>query len=36
MTTLNVRHTTVYCYRRPVRLGDHRVILRPRDGTIFV
>jgi len=32
MTTLNVRHTTVYRYRRPVRLGDHRLMLRPRDS----
>src|SRR5216684_4399148 len=32
MTILNVRHTTVYLYRRPVRLGDHRLMLRPRDS----
>jgi len=32
MTMLNVRHTTVYRYRRPVRLGDHRLMLRPRDS----
>jgi transglutaminase-like putative cysteine protease len=32
MTILNVRHTTVYRYRRPVRLGDHRLMLRPRDS----
>jgi transglutaminase-like putative cysteine protease len=32
MTILNVRHTTVYHYRRPVRLGDHRLMLRPRDS----
>jgi hypothetical protein len=32
MTILNVQHTTVYRYRRPVRLGDHRLMLRPRDS----
>jgi transglutaminase-like putative cysteine protease len=32
MTILNVRHTTIYRYRRPVRLGDHRLMLRPRDS----
>ena len=32
MTILDVRHTTVYRYRRPVRLGDHRLMLRPRDS----
>src|ERR1700733_4708422 len=32
MTILNVRHTTVYRYRRPVRLGTHRLMLRPRDS----
>jgi transglutaminase-like putative cysteine protease len=32
MTTLNVRHTTVYRYRRPVRFGDHRLMLRPRGS----
>ena len=32
MTVLNVRHTTVYRYRRPVMLGDHRLMLRPRDS----
>jgi transglutaminase-like putative cysteine protease len=32
MTVLNVRHTTVYRYHRPVRLGDHRLMLRPRDS----
>jgi transglutaminase-like putative cysteine protease len=32
MAILNVRHTTVYRYRRPVRLGDHRLMLRPRDS----
>jgi transglutaminase-like putative cysteine protease len=32
MTVLNVRHTTVYRYSRPVMLGDHRLMLRPRDS----
>src|SRR5947207_13352336 len=29
---LTVRHTTVYSYRQPVRLGPHRLLLRPRDS----
>ncbi|HEX4411173.1 MAG TPA: transglutaminase family protein [Xanthobacteraceae bacterium] len=32
LTILGVRHTTVYRYNRPVRLGDHRLMLRPRDS----
>ena len=32
VTILNVRHTTVYRYSRPVALGDHRLMLRPRDS----
>src|SRR5580704_4275950 len=32
MTILNVRHTTVYRYSQPVVLGDHRLMLRPRDS----
>jgi len=32
VTVLNVRHTTIYRYRRPVALGDHRLMLRPRDS----
>jgi transglutaminase-like putative cysteine protease len=32
LTILDVRHTTVYRYGRPVRLGDHRLMLRPRDS----
>jgi transglutaminase-like putative cysteine protease len=32
VTILNVRHTTVYRYRRPVAIGDHRLMLRPRDS----
>ena len=32
MTVLNVRHITDYRYNRPVVLGDHRLMLRPRDS----
>jgi transglutaminase-like putative cysteine protease len=32
MTILNVRDTTVYRYSRPVRFGDHRLMVRPRDS----
>ena len=32
MTLLEVRHTTVYRYGRPVRFGPHRAMLRPRDS----
>jgi transglutaminase-like putative cysteine protease len=32
LTILDVQHTTVYRYRRPVQLGDHRLMLRPRDS----
>jgi len=32
LTVLNVRHTTIYRYSRPVRLGEHRLMLRPRDS----
>jgi transglutaminase-like putative cysteine protease len=32
LTILSVRHTTIYRYRRPVVLGDHRLMLRPRDS----
>jgi transglutaminase-like putative cysteine protease len=32
LTILDVRHTTVYRYSRPVHLGDHRLMLRPRDS----
>ena len=32
MTVLNVRHNTTYRYSRPVSLGDHRLMLRPRDS----
>jgi len=30
-TTLFVRHVTTYRYARPVELGEHRMMLRPRD-----
>src|SRR5271166_209577 len=29
---LNVRHATTYRYARPVELGEHRMMMRPRDG----
>lgn len=32
MTRLNVRHLTTYRYANPVRLGDHRLMIRPRDS----
>ena len=32
MALLNVKHTTIYRYRRPVKIGDHRLMLRPRDS----
>lgn len=32
MTRLNVRHVTIYRYANPVRLGDHRLMMRPRDS----
>jgi Bacterial transglutaminase-like N-terminal region len=32
MSIPNVRHTTVYRYSQPVVLGDHRLMLRPRDN----
>jgi transglutaminase-like putative cysteine protease len=32
VTVLNVRHSTIYRYSRPVTLGDHRLMLRPRDS----
>ena len=32
MTVLNVRHATIYRYSGPVRFGDHRLMLRPRDS----
>ena len=32
MPTLKVRHTTVYSYKQPVALGEHRLMFRPRDS----
>ena len=32
MATLNVRHLTTYRYARPVEFGEHRMMMRPRDG----
>lgn len=32
MTTLHVRHRTVYSYRRAVEFGEHRLMCRPRDS----
>src|SRR5450631_545003 len=32
MPVLTIRHKTEYCYAKPVSFGEHRVMLRPRDG----
>jgi transglutaminase-like putative cysteine protease len=32
MSVVNVRHITTYTYRNPVGLGEHRLMLRPRDS----
>ena len=32
MPILNVRHTTTYRYKKPVELGEHRLMFRPRDS----
>src|SRR5829696_3441057 len=32
MTILSVRHVTIYRYRHPVSLGEHRMMFRPRDS----
>ena len=32
MTVFTVRHTTAYRYARPVAFGEHRMMLRPREG----
>ncbi len=29
---MNVRHLTTYRYKRPVEFGDHRMMMRPREG----
>lgn len=32
MNALSIRHKTIYRYREPVRLGPHRLMLRPRES----
>ena len=32
MSVLVVRHLTKYLYKKPVRLGEHRLMFRPRDS----
>lgn len=32
MPRLRIRHVTVYRYARPVTLGEHRMMFRPRDS----
>jgi transglutaminase-like putative cysteine protease len=32
MPLLTIHHKTVYRYNRPVAFGEHRIMLRPRDG----
>ena len=32
MTIFSVHHTTTYRYKKPVRLGQHQVMFRPRDS----
>jgi transglutaminase-like putative cysteine protease len=32
MTILSVHHSTVYRYKQPVAFGEHRLMLRPREG----
>ena len=32
MTILSVKHITTYSYGKPVRLGEHRMMLRPRGS----
>lgn len=32
MPVLTVRHVTTYRYRQPVAFGEHRMMLRPREG----
>jgi transglutaminase-like putative cysteine protease len=31
MPSLELIHSTIYCYRRPVLLGPHKLMLRPRE-----
>ena len=32
MPLLTINHKTIYRYTRPVAFGEHRIMLRPRDG----
>ena len=32
MPLLTINHNTVYRYAHPVAFGEHRIMLRPRDG----
>ena len=32
MPLLTIQHKTVYRYTHPVAFGEHRIMLRPRDG----
>lgn len=32
MTTLHIRHSTIYRYHQPVSLGPHRMMFRPRES----
>src|SRR6478735_3167456 len=32
MKLLRIEHRTTYTYPRPVRLGRHRLVIRPREG----
>jgi transglutaminase-like putative cysteine protease len=32
VSRLRIEHTTVYTYRKPVTFGQHRLVLRPREG----
>jgi hypothetical protein len=32
MPALTIKHITTYRYKQPVRFGEHRMMLRPRDG----
>jgi hypothetical protein len=32
MAAFSVYHTTIYRYKKPVRIGPHRLMFRPRDS----